>query len=135
MPSLFKRSNGIYYAVISDDAGGRRWVSTGETRKVPALKQLVSISAAPPHARIKKKRILEFFDELKEFGDTVYSKENPAIYQRAFDNFIPCVGNVLMDSVTPRQIDYFKAARLKSVKPVTVSLELRTLASIRTNQR
>jgi integrase len=129
MPSLFKRSNGIYYAVISDDAGGRRWVSTGETRKAPALKQLVSISAAPQHAQFKKKRILEFFDELKEYGDAVYSKENLAIYQRAFDNFIPGVGNVLLGSVTQRQIDNFKATRLKSVKAVTVNLELRTLRS------
>jgi len=38
MPSLFKGSNGTYYAVIGDDAGGRRWVSTGETRKAPLPK-------------------------------------------------------------------------------------------------
>jgi site-specific recombinase XerD len=129
MACLFKRSSGIYYAVLCEPSGLRRWVSTGETTKAAALKQLVSISSAPPESRIKKKRILEFFEEFKEFAESVYSKENLAIYQRAFDNFVECVGDVQLDSVTQRQIDTFKAARLKDVKAVTVNLELRTLRS------
>ncbi len=129
MASLFKRSNGIYYLVTCDKDGLRRWESTGQTRKAAALKQLVSISTTPPEARIKKKRLLEFFDELKEYGESVYSRENLAIYERAFDNFLECIGDVQLDSVTQRQIDTFKATRLKSVKAVTVNLELRTLRS------
>ena len=129
MACLFKRSNGIYYAVTCEPSGLRRWVSTGETRKTAALNQLVSTSSAPPEARIKKKRLLEFFDELKEYGESVYSRENLAIYERAFHNFAECAGNVQLDSVTQRQIDCFKATRLKSVKAVTVNLELRTLRS------
>ena len=30
MPSLFKCSNGIYYAILSNELGQRKWVSTEE---------------------------------------------------------------------------------------------------------
>ena len=41
MPTLYKRSNGIYH-ILSEDGGKRRWKTTGEKRKQEALEALVS---------------------------------------------------------------------------------------------
>ena len=40
MPTLLKRSNGIYYYVQKDDAGHRRWISTGQQTHQEALKAI-----------------------------------------------------------------------------------------------
>jgi integrase len=127
MPTLFKRSNGIYYAVLADEARHRRWVSTGERRKTDALKTLSSLMALAPNGQRGSLCLSEFLRQLSEYGGSVFSRENLLIYQRSFRSFISCVGDVALGSVTQRQIDNFKAARLKSVKSVTLNLELRTL--------
>lgn len=40
MPTLFKRSNEIYYALFTNGNGSRKWKSMGEKQKSLALKKL-----------------------------------------------------------------------------------------------
>ena len=37
MPTLFKRSNGVYYSIEKDPSGRRKWQSTGQRTKRLAL--------------------------------------------------------------------------------------------------
>ena len=126
MPSLFKRSNGIYYAVISETDGHRRWISTGKRIKSQAI-QVVAEQTLRPTERVPSKPLDEFFREFLNYARTVYSHESLQIYQRAFHSFTRHIGNVRLDTISPRQVDLFKSRRLGEVKAVTVNLELRTL--------
>ena len=49
MPTLFKRSNGIYYALLKGANGERQWKSTGEKQKSLALTKLISNNSAAIH--------------------------------------------------------------------------------------
>ena len=46
MPTVFRRSDGIYYALVNDPDGHRKWVSTRSRSKPEALKKL-AVSQAP----------------------------------------------------------------------------------------
>ncbi|MBM2840934.1 MAG: hypothetical protein HW412_1462 [Bacteroidetes bacterium] len=104
MPTLFKRSNGIYYAIPPDASGRRKWVSTGERRRNLALKK-ISILQPELSQQTKSSRLSEFYREFVEFTGTVYSKETVGIYKRSFNNLI----TICRRHSTPRH--YPKAGR------------------------
>ena len=126
MPTLFKRSNGIYYAILSDEPGRRKWISTGERRRNLALKKITA-TPCQPQQQASTPRLSEFYREFSEFAHTVYSKETVGIYKRAFDNLIKTVGNIHLGTISQRHVDLFRSRRLGEVKKVTVNIELRTL--------
>ena len=126
MPTLFKRSNGIYYAILTDAAGRRKWISTGERTKTVALKQLASITEQAKET-VRSKTIKEFLSEFLDYAKCVYSAGNLGIHERVIQTFIRLVGNFKLDAVTQRDVDLFKAKRLTGVKGTTVNIELRTL--------
>lgn len=126
MPTLFKRSNGVYYAVFVDDRGRRRWVSTGQRLKRLALKTLAD-QGNHPEKPSEGKRVQEFFDEFRAYAKTVYSDGTLEVYGRAFSAFLRHIGNIRLEALSYRQVDAFKSNRLSEVDPVTVNLELRTL--------
>ena len=83
MPTLFKRSNGIDYAILSDEPGRRKWVSTGERRSEFAeaeLRDMIAFYKTPTGqkaiaklpalmakgAQIGQQRIQEHLPELQE---------------------------------------------------------------------
>ena len=45
MPTLIKRSNGIYYAILTDDHGRRKWISTRERKQSLAIKKIDALSS------------------------------------------------------------------------------------------
>ncbi len=50
MPTLFKRSNGIYYVVFETADGKRKWKSTGKTHKRDAIHALTDFNEKRPRA-------------------------------------------------------------------------------------
>jgi len=126
MPTLFKRSNGIYYAILTDEAGRRKWISTGERTKSVALKQLPGITEQAKETA-RSKTIKEFLSEFVDYAKCVYSAGNLGIYERVIQTFIRLIGDLKLDAVTQRDVDLFKARRLTEVKGTTVNIELRTL--------
>ena len=126
MPSLIKRSNGIYYVVIAQSDGRRRWISTGKRVKSQALRAMTA-GELEPQERGSGKSAQEFFHEFLDYAKTVYSEETLQVYQRAFQGFVRHLGNLRLEAVSPRHVDSFKSKRLGEVKAVTVNIELRTL--------
>ena len=122
MPTFFKRSNGIYYAILSDEAGRR----TGERKRNLALAKISNLQPdLPPQPKAPK--LSEFYREFKEFADTVYSKETVGVYKRSFANLIAITGDIPLSNITQRHVDLFRSRRLAEVRKVTVNIELRTL--------
>ncbi len=126
MPTLFKRSNGIYYAILTDDHGRRRWISTRERNKSLALKKACTLQLDPVRSH-ERLTVSDFYDQFRQYGQTVYTKETLSVYDRAFARFNAQAGGLYMDAVKPRHIDLYKCARLAKVSPTTVNIELRAL--------
>jgi integrase len=128
MPTLFKRSNGFYYTILTDEFGRRKWFSTKARTKQAALRKLTEISN-PERGVLPRVMLQSFFDDFKAYAEQVYSPETVVVYYRAFTKFIEHVGNRALTSISARQIDSLRVQRLREVSPVTVNIELRTLRS------
>ena len=128
MPTLFKRSNGFYYTILTDELGRRKWISTKARTKQSALKRLPELSN-PEREVVPRVMLQAFFNDFRANAEHVYSPETVGVYNRAFAKFIEHVGNRALTSISARQIDSFRAQRVREVSPVTVNIELRTLRS------
>ncbi len=128
MPTLFKRSNGVYYAILADDEGRRRWVSTYERSRRLALKRIVGLSSVPDEV-VPRILLNKFYEDFIAWAKHTLSGETVSVYDRAFSRFIDHAGNLPLKSISARHIDTYKAKRLSKVKAVTVNIELRTLRS------
>jgi integrase len=126
MPALFKRSNGVYYAILTDGDGRRRWTSTGERTKSLALKHLIDLRQKSDDTR-RRLMFKEFVQEFLEYARGVFSVETVGIYERSFRSLTRHVGNLRLDALTQKHVDLFKARRLTEVGRTTVNLELRSL--------
>ena len=126
MPTLLKRSNGIYYVVSTDPEGHRKWVSTGQRLKSSAMKALTEGNPRPQKPP-RGKPVEEFFKDFLVYGENVYSPENLQVYRRAFHGFIRLIGNIRLNDLSQRHVDTFKTKRMGEVSRVTVNIELRTL--------
>ena len=126
MPTLLKRSNGIYYVVSTDPDGRRKWASTGQRLKSTAMRALIEDSPRPKKTPTGMP-VEEFFKSFLEYGRNVYSPENLQVYRRAFHGFIRLIGNIRLSGLSQRHVDTFKTNRMGEVSRTTVNIELRTL--------
>lgn len=124
--SLYKRSNGVWYVGYRD--GGRRcWKSTKARRKRDALLFLTEFKEA---MEPKPRRILfsEFTREYNEIeGPNLRESTLNGVYGRSFKTFIGVCGDRDLSSYTARDVDLFKARRVKVCSPTTVNIEFRSL--------
>lgn len=125
MPFLFRRSNGVYYIAYDVD-GKRKWKSTSERRKSEAVKVLVrlELGVQPQTHRVLLSR---FIEEFLSSATASYSAGTIGIYKQALTRFLAVTGDRWVYSVTAKHIDLYKVARLKTLSPVTLNIELRTL--------
>lgn len=126
MPTLFRRSNGVYYIVYADQDGRRKWISTGQRRKALALKKLFDFT----DYKTKRKpsvRLEEFVNEFLSVAQNLLAPGTLDIYKKSLRKFMEQAGNIPLASVTQKHIDLFRHKRLKEVSRVTVNIELRTL--------
>jgi site-specific recombinase XerD len=126
MPTLFKRSNGIYYAILADSGGRRRWVSTGQRTRSQALKRFAELGQGS-RKTLQSRTVQEFLSDFRAYAKNIYSAENLGIYERSFRSFVRHVGNLKLGAVSQRHVDLFKGRRLGEVGKNTVNIELRTL--------
>ncbi len=124
MPTLFKHSNGIYYIVLVDKDGKRRWISTNERVKSKAIKRLLAIEDLPKR-RITNKELKQFIDDFLDYATKIYSSGTVDIYKKSLRAFLRQTGDIHLSTVNARHIDMFKAKRLEEVSPVTLNIELR----------
>lgn len=122
---LYKRSNGIYYAVISVD-DQRRYVSTGSTTKLEALRRLQQLAPSSPHT-LEKISLASFNTEYLRHVEAVKAKGTLRINRSILKTFLMDAGDVPLSKITPLVVDRYKAERLSKVSPVTLNIELRAL--------
>jgi hypothetical protein len=93
MPTLFKRYNGIYYSILTDQSGRRKWQSTGQRTKRLALRNLSSTPQELPPIE-PQKTLQEFRGEFMEYARQMHTPGNVGVYARAFPSFQEIVGDV-----------------------------------------
>lgn len=128
MPTLFKRSNGIFYIVTDGKNGRRRWISTGERTRSKAAKCLETYEDKPQEAK-QSKRLSAFISEFLSRVSNFYSKGTLGIYRYALRSFLSTVGDLQLTSVCAQHIDLFRQRRIKEVSPITLNINLRALRS------
>jgi integrase len=126
---LSKHHNGIYYLWFVNERGKKQKVSTRCTYKVDAVKFLQGFKRDEYEQRRKNKRkgLSEFLVEFLSYAQGTFSKRTVAIYKATVRNFALIGGDLPLTAYTPQHLDSFKTERQKTVKPVTVNIELRTL--------
>ncbi len=125
MPSLFQRSNGVFYIAYSVD-GKRRWKSTGKRQRNLAINVLLKFDklTAQPAKRVL---LSEFAEDFLASATTNFSSGTIGIYRQTLASFVSIIGDLHLSAVTPKHIDIYKTERLKTLSPVTMNIELRTL--------
>ncbi len=115
MSTIFLRTNGIYYLVLTQPNGSRRWVSTKTKNRSAALRVLADHEANP--------KLSEQFPKLSEFiaEHLPYVQGNMAIgiagiYKKSFGFFLQFVSDIPINKITHRHIDQFKTDRLTKIK-------------------
>jgi hypothetical protein len=123
MASLYKR-NGVWYAAFVLD-GRRVCRSTKTTRKPDALRFLSQFHDTPPKPRVAS--FSGFLQDFLAFSQSNHAPSSYRCYKRVCKDFLSFVGSVPLDAIRPVDIEKFKIARLKTIKPVSVNIELRML--------
>ena len=122
---LTRRSNRIYYIGIRIN-GKITWRSTGSTSKAEALRALTrqrELFAPKP----RTVTLNQFTEEFLTFASSTYSAATLDLYRRVFRYFTRLCGNVTLATLSARQVDQYKALRLREIKPVSINMELRAL--------
>jgi integrase len=128
MPTLFKRSNGIFYIVTDGKNGRRRWISTGERTRSKAVQRLETYEDKPEKTQ-QSKRLSSFISEFLSRVSSFYSKGTLGIYRYALRSFLSAVGDLQLASVSAQHIDMFRQRRINEVSPITLNINLRALRS------
>jgi len=128
MPTLFKRSNGVFYIVTDGKNGRRRWISTGERTRSRAAKRLENYEDKPKKVQ-QSKRLSAFISEFLSTVSSFYSKVTLGIYRYALRSFFSTVGDLQLTAVCAQHIDLFRQRRIKEVSAITLNINLRALRS------
>lgn len=129
---LFKNSNGFYYLFYNCNlTGKRKKISTKTKLKSEAYQYLNSFQ---PEARqgankIKPISISELYSALENYLKTEIRNSTLKIYESVFKYFSEYLNNKLIKLITVKDIEDYRKYRLKSIKPVTCNIEIRTLKS------
>ena len=122
MPTLFKRSNGVYYFITYTRDGRRRWVSTGERQKSDALRKLPAID----HEDVRPKRpprLSIYIRDFLSFAASLYSQGSVGIYKKTLTHCLKVVGDLEISYISTRHIDLYRQRRLGEVSPVTLNID------------
>ncbi len=125
MPTLLKRSNGIYYIVFRDK-GRPRWKSTHQRLKPLAIKALIDFKSNLQRD-VSKATLSQFQKEFLAYAASTYSRRTVEVYRHALAKLQTITGDIWLTSIIPKHVDQYKIERLKSIAPVSVNVELRTL--------
>jgi len=124
MPSLFLRSNGVFYAAVC--VGEKRVYRSTHCRDLEQAKIVFDQLCAElvPWQRIS---ISQFRGQLARLLEGSVSTGTAALNDGAFRAFQRLVGDLKLRSITAYHIELFKSSRLKEVAPATVARDFRHL--------
>ena len=126
MANLYKR-NGVYYVAYLHD-GKRVYKSTGSQTKPEALRFLVDLQK---YLTTKKQVILSAcIQEFLSFSEKNHAANTHTSNGRVSKLFLDMLGDRHIHLVKAIDIERFKNKRLKTVSPVSVNIELRTLKAM-----
>lgn len=131
MATLFRRSNGTYY-ILYEEAGKRRWKSTGASRHNDAIKALLAFEAkessnVDPSPKNPQTTLKEFISDFIPYAKVTFSAKTVEIYAHTFERLLAFAGDKPLQSFTPRDGDAFRTHRIASLSPISVNIEIRTL--------
>ncbi len=129
--SLFKRSNGVWYILYTQD-GRQRWKSTKTKLKANALKQLRRFqeSREPAETKPQSHRLSEFADEFLAYARVNYARRSVEIFTRSLKDLSTITGDCQLTAIDTRHVDLYRTAQLQRKSPVSVNIELRSLRTM-----
>ncbi len=103
MPTLFKRSNGIYYFIFNDSEGRRRWASTRKKVKSKVFEKIFKFKKGQDKitSRIS---LTQFISEFVSFAESVYS---PRPHKRWKRKICPWLSPPLRAADKRKHCDFF----------------------------
>ena len=125
---IFKRGS-FYYVQFLDSTGKPRQLSTGSRTRSGAIRFAVEKSREMPTAS-SSKLFSTFKADFESYSVSVYAESTRLSYLLALKNLIAFAGDVPLDSIGVETLERFKVHRLKSVTPVTVNIELRSIKAL-----
>jgi integrase len=126
MIGLFKRSNGVFYVQYSNPKGTRSWRSTGRTNRSDAIQFLRTFE---PAAKRSSTTIAELLSMIENNYRRIYRPGTLGLYKFTLDAWTEINPGVPLSGVSKLLIQDFIRERLKTIKPVSVNRDLRTLRS------
>lgn len=126
--TLFKRKNGYYYIKLTRQ-GKVSWVTTKCRTKGAALQALQSYRKEDTEPRTLAVNFDQFRRQILTYTASNYSRRSHEIYELALRRLEEHLTGRAIDQMTPRLAEEYKLWRLRSAKPVTVNIEIRTLRS------
>jgi integrase len=135
---LSKSTHGVWYVYYVGGDGKTKSKTTRCTIKSDALKFLQTFKTDEHKKRTETKIVLlqSFTTDFLAFANGTFSKGTANIYRASLNKLLSIIGNIPIVSITPQHYDKYKMERLNSplerdetrtVSPVTVNIELRTL--------
>ena len=126
---FLSKRNGIYYLWYDDDDGRKRKISTRAHLKSDALKFLRGFDERRESIRRARAHLSVFSLDAVRYAETTLNKGTSKLYAHSLRNLQRLLGDVLLAKLTPKHFDLYKSERLKTVSPVSVNVELRTIRS------
>ncbi len=112
--TLFKRKNGFYYILYTQD-GKRKWKSTGATTKSDAI-QALSIFCNLTKPKLPSSLLSQFISEFIPFATATYSRCTAEFYRNSMNRLLKMVGDCRLDFLTMQHLDRFKVSRISDRK-------------------
>jgi integrase len=125
MGSLIRHKSGVYYSITSLN-GKRVWRSLGTKNRMEAYKKFLSETKH----EVKKPKSLSLADaqdQYLEYVKTNFAPKTVRVYDNVFKIFNKFMGDVEVSGISTRDIDLYKATRIKNVSGNTVNHDLRSL--------
>ena len=132
---LSKDKNGIWYLYFVGDDGKTKRNSTRCRLKTNALKFLQTFKVGQSQ-RVKQVFLSTFITDFLLYARGNFSTRTVEFYSYSLNKLLTTIGNIPLASITPKHFDIFKTERLKTMSPITVNIDLRTIrASLNTALR
>ena len=126
MPSLVRDKSGVFFIVYSK--GGKRvWRSTKTKDRSKAYRAFLAAESLTTATTKAEKNLSHHIDDYLRHVRVNHGAKTGDIYELALGHFLRSVGDVPIDSITPRMIDMFKIERSEHTSPATVNNNLRAV--------
>lgn len=128
---LYKRSNGFYYLKFKSQTGDWKNISTKTKVKKEALQFLLNFkNEITDTSKIGNISFQKFIDRYQEYSKVNHSPTNTKRIEYVLEHFKMHIKSAQLDEIDTQTIEEYKSKRLKSCKPCTVNIELRSLKSM-----